>query len=336
MEIFTNGAWLPLVFAGLMGFAMLVYAVLDGYDLGVGILMVSATDPEKDTMIASIGPFWDANETWLVLGVGLLLVAFPLAHGVILGHLYLPVALMLIGLILRGVAFDFRAKAVDHHKDAWNRAFFGGSLLAPLSQGYMLGTYILGFEQSWAAHIFACIVGLCVAAGYALIGAGWLIMKTEHDLQKKAVVWAQWALVGTVVGIGLVSLMTPLVSPRIFEKWFSIPQMFWLAPIPLVTGVLVLLLVRAIMRLKQGHLVQGQWVPFFTTVGIYVTCFLGLAYSFFPYIVPDQITIVEAASAPESLMIILVGALVVLPALIGYTAFSYKVFHGKATELTYH
>jgi cytochrome d ubiquinol oxidase subunit II len=193
MEIFHNGQWLPLAFAGLMGLAMLIYAVLDGYDLGVGMLMKAATDEEKDVMIASIGPFWDANETWLVLGVGLLLVAFPLAHGIILSNLYLPVALMLIGLIMRGVAFDFRAKAKAGHKHAWNNAFFGGSLLTALAQGYMLGSYILGFEKSYNAFGFSMLVGICVAAGYCLIGSSWLIMKTEHELQRKAVHWARLA-----------------------------------------------------------------------------------------------------------------------------------------------
>ena len=334
MEIFHNGQWLPLAFAGLMGLAMLIYAVLDGYDLGVGILMKAAKDEEKDVMIASIGPFWDANETWLVLGVGLLLVAFPLAHGIILSNLYLPVALMLIGLILRGVAFDFRTKAKADHKNAWNNAFFGGSLLTAVAQGYMLGSYILGFEKSFDAFAFSSLVGLCVVAGYCLIGSSWLIMKTEGDLQRKAVRWARLALWGTIIGILLVSAATPLVSTRIFYKWFHLPNMFWLLPIPLLTGILVIMLEIALRSLPHAD-DKGSWVPFATTVGIFILCFLGLAYSFYPYIVPDLLKIVDAASARESLLIMLVGALIVLPALIGYTFLAYKIFHGKAKDLSY-
>jgi cytochrome d ubiquinol oxidase subunit II len=334
MDIFANGDWLPLAFAALMGLSMLIYAVLDGYDLGVGILMKGATDAEKDRMIGSIGPFWDANETWLVLGVGLLLVAFPAAHGVILSNLYLPVALMLIGLTLRGVAFDFRAKAKINHKNAWNNAFFAGSLLTALSQGYMLGGYILGFDKSLAAAAFAMLVGLCVAAGYALIGACWLIMKTEGDLQRKAVAWARYALWATMLAILLISVSTPLVSPRIFEKWFSFPNIVLLAPIPLMTGALVVAL-EVLLRQMPKAQDRWCWVPFVATIGIFILCFHGLAYSFYPYIVPDQLKIVEAASAPESLKIILVGALVVLPVLIGYTFLAYKIFHGKAKDLSY-
>lgn len=334
MDIFANGQWLPLTFAGLMGLSMLIYAVLDGYDLGVGILMRTAQDDEKDRMIASIGPFWDANETWLVLGVGLLLVAFPKAHGIILSSLYLPVALMLAGLILRGVAFDFRMKAHDRYKTTWNRAFFTGSLLAAFSQGYMLGAYIVGFDHSGGAMVFALLCGLCLVAGYCLVGAAWLIMKTEGDLQRKAVRWARHALWGTTLGIGLISLATPLVSPRIFEKWFSMPEMLFLAPVPLVTGGLILMLEILLRRLP----LEGDrlcWAPFATIIGIFVLCFGGLAYSFYPYIVPDTLKIVDAASAPESLMILLVGALVVMPVLFGYTFIAYRIFHGKASSLSY-
>jgi cytochrome d ubiquinol oxidase subunit II len=334
MDIFANGDWLPLSFAALMGLSMLIYAVLDGYDLGVGILMKRATDEEKDRMIGSIGPFWDANETWLVLGVGLLLVAFPAAHGLILTSLYLPVAIMLIGLTLRGVAFDFRAKAKIDHKNAWNNAFFAGSLITALAQGYMLGAYILGFADGMATVAFSLLVGLCVVAGYCLIGACWLIMKTEGALQKKAVLWARYSLWGTILAIALISISTPLVSERIFEKWFSFPNIVLLAPIPLITGTLVIAL-EALLRKMPKPQDKWCWVPFVTTIGIFILCFNGLAYSFYPYIVPDQLKITEAASAPESLMIILVGALIVLPVLIGYTFLAYKIFHGKAKDLSY-
>lgn len=334
MDIFANGEWLPLSFAALMGLSMLIYAVLDGYDLGVGILMKRATDAEKDRMIGSIGPFWDANETWLVLGVGLLLVAFPKAHGIILSSLYLPVAMMLIGLTLRGVAFDFRAKAKISHKHAWNNAFFVGSLITAMAQGYMLGSYIIGFERSIAAIAFSLLVGLCVTAGYSLIGACWLIMKTEGDLQRKSARWARISLWATMLAIALISISTPLVSERIFNKWFSFPNIVLLAPIPIITGALVIALEVLLRHLPKPN-DRWCWVPFVTTIGIFILCFHGLAYSFYPYIVPDQLKIIDAASAPESLMIILVGALVVIPVLIGYTFLAYKIFHGKAKDLSY-
>lgn len=332
--LIESGDWLPYTFAFLMGLSMLIYAVLDGYDLGVGFLSLFGSHAEKDTMIASIGPFWDANETWLVLGVGLLLVAFPDAHGVVLTNLYLPVALMLIGLIFRGVAFDFRAKVPPARKHLWDKSFFWGSTMTAFAQGYMLGSYILGFDHSLYGVLFSCLVGLCVIGGYSLIGAAWLIMKTEGELQKKSIIWAQWALMTTMVGIALVSLATPLVSTRIFSKWFSLPEMFYLAPIPIITGLCIM---GMLWKLRQLPLKNDRhcWVPFALCVAIYVLCFLGLAYSFFPYIVPEQMLITEAASAPESLMIILVGALIVLPVLIGYTFVAYKIFHGKATKLSY-
>lgn len=334
MEILADGAWLPLSFAALMGLSMLIYAVLDGYDLGVGVLMRGASDVEKDRMISSIGPFWDANETWLVLGVGLLLVAFPAAHGIILSSLYLPVAFMLIGLILRGVAFDFRAKAKTGHKHTWNNVFFAGSLMTAFSQGYMLGSYILGFDHSLSGIIFSLLVGGCVVIGYSLIGASWLIMKTEGELQRKAVKWARFSLWGTVIGIALVSIATPIVSPRIFEKWFSFPNIVLLAPIPLMTAALIVWMDVLLRQLPKPD-DRWCWLPFTMTIGVFILCFHGLSYSFYPYIVPDRLLITEAASAPESLMIILIGALIVLPVLIGYTFLAYKIFHGKAKDLSY-
>lgn len=335
MELFANDQWLPLAFMALMGISILAYVILDGYDLGVGILMSRATDSEKDKMIASIGPFWDANETWLVLGVGIMLVAFPEAHGIILTSLYLPVAVMLGGLILRGVSFDFRAKAKAHHKHLWDKAFMGGSLITAAAQGFMLGIYIVGFDYTPATIAFGLLAGLCVAAGYCLVGAAWLIMKTEGDLQKKAVRWAHIALWGTALGMAVVSIATPLISPRIFDKWFSLPNFFLLLPIPLITAALILLLEIVLRKLPRPN-DSYCWVPFTGSVALFILGFHGLAYSFYPYIVPERLTIWQAASAPESLMIILVGALIVLPCIIGYTIFAYRVFWGKVKELSYY
>ena len=326
--------WLPLVFAGLMGVAILIYVILDGFDLGVGVLFPFADDASKDRMIASIGPFWDANETWLVLAIGLLLVAFPAAYGTVLTALYLPVAIMLVGLILRGVAFEFRAKAPMPQKHRWNRAFFAGSLMAGLSQGFMLGLYIMGLQYTWATVAFACLTAICLTVGYAFIGANWLLIKTEDALQKQAVNWARRGLAGVVAGITAVSLASPLVSDRIFEKWFSVPAIYWLAPLPLLSAVLIGFLWFVLRQLptKQD---RWNWVPFVATTLLFALAFAGLAYSFYPFVVPERLTIYQAASAPESLFIILIGTLFVLPAILGYTALAYTVFRGKATDLSY-
>lgn len=333
-EIIKNGEYLAYIFAFLMGLSMLIYGILDGYDLGVGILTKNASDEEKDKMIASIGPFWDANETWLVLGVGILLVAFPKAHGVILGNLYLPVTLMLVGLVFRGVAFDFRAKVSHEKKQFWNHVFFAGSFLTAFMQGYMLGSYIVGFEKNFLALLFSILAGISVAGGYSLIGACWLIMKSEHDLQIKAVKWAKFALFITLMGIILVSIATPIVSSRIFAKWFSFPEFFMLAPIPIITAIIVVMTYLS-LRILPYENDRFCWVPFSLVVAIFILCFHGLAYSFYPYIVPGVLTIVEAASAKESLLMVLYGVMIVLPTLIFYTFFAYRVFHGKSSELKY-
>ncbi len=324
---------LPVVFMGLMGVAMLAYVVMDGYDLGVGLLLHRASDAQKDTMIASIGPFWDANETWLVLGVGILLIAFPKAHGMVLGALYLPVALMLVGLILRGVAFDFRVKAQAAHKPRWNFAFFAGSGLAAAAQGWMLGRYITGLAEGWVYVGFAAVIALLLPAAYVLLGAGWLIMKTEGELQQLAVRWAKTAWAPVVLGMGLISVATPLVSETVRGKWFAMPEFIALLPIPLMT-VLALLGARAMLN---SHRVLGKvcWLPFVLVVTMFILGALGLAYSLFPYVVMDRLTVWQAASATESLAVIGIGCAVTVPAIIGYTVFSYRVFWGKARELSY-
>lgn len=335
MPDFANPAdWLPWAFASLMGLSILIYVVLDGFDLGVGILFPLATAAEQDKMIGSIGPFWDANETWLVLAVGLLLVAFPQAHGMILTALYLPVFIMLVGLILRGVAFEFRAKARDHHKRLWNRLFFVGSLMTALAQGFMLGLYVMGLEQTWATYGFATLTAVFLAVGYSFIGAAWLIHKTEGELQLKSVRWARESLWGVVLGIGAVSLATPLVSPRLFEKWLSFPQVLYLAPLPILSGLLIVWLWRMLRAMPFAE-DRRSWLPFAVATVLFTLAYLGMAYSFYPYVVPERLTIYEAASAPESLFIIFVGACVVVPVIAGYSVLAYTIFRGKATELRY-
>jgi cytochrome d ubiquinol oxidase subunit II len=320
---------LPLIFAALMGLAILMYVVLDGYDLGVGMLVPAADAREQELMVASIGPFWDANETWLVLGVGILLVAFPAAHGIVLGALYLPVAAMLIGLMLRGVAFEFRVKAEGWHRELWNWLFWFGSFLASFAQGLMLGRYITGFHPGFGYYVFAMLVGASLCGGYVLLGATWLILKTEGALQKKALGWARWGLIWVAFGIALVSLATPLVSTTVQAKWFDFPRTLALMLLPLATLASGWLVWATTGRLKRGER-EFDWMPFAATVAIFALAFAGLAYSLFPYVVMDRITIWEAASHPSALKFMLVGVAIVLPFLIAYTAFAYRVFRGKA------
>jgi cytochrome d ubiquinol oxidase subunit II len=312
---------------------MLLYVISDGYDLGVGMLLPRATAAEKDVLIASIGPFWDANETWLVLGIGILLVAFPKAHGLVLGELYLPVAVMLLGLTLRGVAFDFRVKAKADHKAMWDHLFFAGSTLAAVAQGWMLGRYVSGFGEGWNYPLFAAAIAAALPMAYVLLGAAWLIMKTEGDLQQKAIRWAKLAWGPMVVGLALISLATPWISATVRERWFTLPAVIALMAIPSVTVVALFTL----RRLLDTRMVRGPlcWLPFVLLVGVFVLGFLGLAYSLYPYVVIDRLTIWQAASSPPALKIILVGVCISVPAIAAYTVFAYRVFRGKATELKY-
>jgi cytochrome d ubiquinol oxidase subunit II len=326
---------LPLIFAGLMGLSLLLYGLLDGLDLGVGVLMRSASSEHRDLMISSIGPFWDANETWLVLGIGLLLVAFPMAHGIILGALYIPVAFLLVGLILRGVAFDFRVKAQDNRRPLWNALFYLGSLMACLAQGYMLGNYLMSFATDWVSVLFSLFIGLCFVAGYSLLGASWLIMKTEGELRIRAVRWARGTLWLTAAGIAAISLATPLVSERMAERWFSLPNLFFLLPVPVITTAIVLLLDRVLAGMLTATKEQHNWVPFAGTMSLFMMASGGIAYSLYPYVLIDQMTFAEAAAAPESLRFILFGVMIVLPIILFYTAYSYRVFWGKTRTLSY-
>ncbi|WP_137938276.1 cytochrome d ubiquinol oxidase subunit II [Chitinivorax sp. B] len=326
--------FLPLLFLGLMGLSMLIYVVLDGYDLGVGVLMHWATPEEKDRMISAIGPFWDANETWLVLGVGILLVAFPMAQGMVLTALYLPVSVMLAGLILRGVAFDFRAKAHADHKRLWDRLFSLGSLVASLAQGFMLGMYVTGLVYTKQAVAFSAVVAVCLVAGYSLLGACWLVLKTEGELQRKAILWAKRCLKWAGLGVALISVATPLASQRVADRWFTMPEFFLMLPIPLITAVLFIATYQLLKKLPRVN-DRWSWVPFISVVGIFVLAFHGLAYSMFPYLVVDKMTAWQGAASLESLKILAVGTLIVLPAILCYTAYSYYVFRGKARDLVY-
>jgi cytochrome d ubiquinol oxidase subunit II len=320
---------LPLVFMFLMGVAMLVYVVLDGYDLGIGMLLPAGDAIEQEVMVAAIAPFWDANETWLVLGVGLILVAFPLAHGVIFGALYLPTVAMLIGLMLRGVAFEFRVKAAGWHGELWNWLFYFGSFLASFAQGFMLGRYVTGFQPGFGYLMYALLVGGGLCGGYVLLGATWLILRTDGTLQRKALAWARWGLWWVALGVSLVSAATPLVSDIVWEKWFDFPRTSALMLLPIASIVAGVWVWKVTGRLARGER-AAEWEPFAGALAIFVLAFIGLAYTMFPYIVMDRLTIWEAAAHPSSLKVVLIGAVVVLPFIAAYTAFSYRVFRGKA------
>jgi cytochrome d ubiquinol oxidase subunit II len=284
-------------------------------------------------MVNSIGPFWDANETWLVLGVGILLVAFPVSHGVILQALYLPVAAMLIGLMLRGVAFEFRMKAEGWHRELWNWLFWFGSFLAAFSQGVMLGRYITGFEAGFGYWLFALMTGAALCGGYVLLGATWLIARTDGALQRKSLAWARWGLAWVAFGVALVSLATPLVSEAVRDKWFRFPETLWLMLLPaasLAAGLRVWTVTGRMQRGEKTH----DWAAFAGAVAIFVLAFAGLAYSIYPWVVIDRLGLWEAAH-PASLRVVLWGALTVLPFIIAYNVLAYRIFRGKAKENLY-
>jgi cytochrome d ubiquinol oxidase subunit II len=324
-------AWLPYFFVGVMGLALLLYVVLDGYDLGVGLLLPFAPDAEKDRMVASIGPFWDANETWLVLGVGILLIAFPQAHGIILTSLYLPATLMLMGLVLRGIAFDFRIKAGDRHKNTWNALFSFGSLLAALCQGWMLGSSITGLDNSPLNLSFALLTALSLPALYVLLGALWLMGKTSGVLASKAHGWAKLAWLPMGFALLLISIATPLVSERIAQSWFALPQALWLLPVPLLTIYCYLWIGWAL----QGRRSASPARIFFTVAAICLLAALGLAYSIWPDIIIGRMRILEAAAAPKSLLFTFVGVVLTVPLILGYTFFVYRIFRGVEVSQAY-
>lgn len=330
---------LAYIFLALMGFAVLVYAVLDGFDLGVGILLpLEQSDigsSQRDRMIASIGPFWDANETWLVLAVGLLLIAFPSAYSLVLRELYLPAVFLLLGLIMRGVAFDFRAKAITSFRPLWDYAFKFGSLLTAIMLGYMLGRYVLGFEKSIAAQGFAVLSSLCVTAAFAFIGGSWLVMKTSDELQVRAAWLARRSLWFTALGIVSVSITNLALSDSIAQRWFGFPEALMFAPIPVISSLLIVWVDRLLKGVPQrGD--DGCSKPFYCAVFIFILAFMGLGLSHFPYVVPGLLVATEVASDASSLRFVLYGTLIVLPVIVAYTAFSYRVFWGKTTELTYY
>lgn len=334
MNPFSDPSWMPWAFALLLGLSLLLYAVLDGYDLGVGMLSPLESKAGRDRMVGAIGPFWDANETWLVLGVGILLVAFPRAHGEVLQNLYLPVALVLIALVFRGVSFEFRKKAPESQQPLWDKAFFAGSLVASLSQGWMVGRFVTGFAPGAGAFVFALLFACLVVASYLLMGASWLVLKTEGDLQRRALTWTRHAITAMLALAFASSVAILATDEGLRTRMLTFPGVGLVLLMPLF-GAAITLLVRLVcdaLPLPDDRL---AWLPFASAVAIQILGFAGLVFGFYPDIIPGKLGVVEAAASNESLAVILAGTAVVFPVLIAYTAFSYWVFRGKASDLSY-
>jgi cytochrome bd ubiquinol oxidase subunit II len=323
----------------ILGVAVFMYVLLDGFDLGVGILFPFIRDEDARTlMMGTVAPVWDGNETWLVLGSVGLLAAFPTAFSIIIPALYFPILLMLLGLIFRGVAFEFRLK-VTQHRQWWSAAFCVGSIVATFFQGVVLGKYVQGFAVSGQAYAgtshdwitpFPLATGVGLLFGYAMLGATWLVMKTEGELQTWARFQALRALYGVLAFIAMVSVWTPLLHRQIAERWFSLPNIAWLAPVPIVTAAIAYATWRALRR-------GGDYVPFIGAMGLFAMCYLGLGISLFPYIVPYVLTLWEASAVPSSQMFMLIGTLFLLPIVFMYTGWSYYVFRGKVrSDAGYH
>ena len=328
-----EGSLLTLAWVGIVGFGVFMYVLMDGFDLGIGILYPFAPSEEaRDVMMNSVAPVWDFNETWLILGGAGLFAAFPIAYAVVLPAMYLPLLLMLIALVFRGVAFEFRFKARTS-RHWWNKAFFLGSLLATFAQGVVLGTFIQGIEvqgRNFAGGMldwltpFSLFCGLALVVGYALLGSTWLIWRTIGILQDWCFRVARRLLVAVLVMIVAVSLWTPLVEPGIAARWFAMPNIVLLSPVPLLTAALAFGLWRA---LDEGR----DRLPFVFSMGLFALSYLGLAISLWPLLIPPSITVWQAAAPPETQVFLLIGMAFLIPTILFYTVYSYWVFRGKVT-----
>ena len=326
--------WLPLIWAGLIALAVAMYVIMDGFDLGVGILFRAAkSDDWRDRMMLSVAPIWDGNETWLILGGGGLFAVFHLAYAILMPALYVPLLVMLIALIFRGVAFEFRFKA-ETSKHLWDKSFHYGSLVATFAQGVVLGTFVQGFTVDgrqfaggawdWLTP-FSLLTGVALILGYGLLGSTWCVMKTTGELEQWARRLAVRYLIGVIIAMAAVSLWVPFLGRAIEQRWFSWPNIAYLAPVPLLTALGAFQLWRA---LKQGR----HYQPFFLAIGLFLLGYLGLGVSLFPYIVPPDLTIWQAANTVNSQLFALVGFAIVMPITLIYTGYAYWVFRGKVAE----
>ena len=329
---------LVLIWAALLAFAVFAYVVMDGFDLGVGILFPFFPPGEgRDRSMNSIAPVWDGNETWLILGGGGLLAAFPLAYAVLLPAVYAPIIAMLLGLVFRGVAFEFRWRTV-RGRWAWDLAFFGGSLLAAFSQGVVLGAVLQGIEVADRAYAggwwdwfspFTVLTGVSLVIGYALLGATWLNMKTEGRIQERARRLAFWFAGGMFIAIVAVSAATPFLDATYSRRWFAWPGVLLSAQVPILVTINAVLLFISLRA-------RGEYAPFLLTLGLFALGGVGLAISIFPYVIPGQITIWDAAAPAASLSFMLIGALILIPVILAYTTYAYWVFRGKVKDDGYH
>lgn len=338
IQMFNFDAYLnlPLIWGGLLAVGIFLYVLLDGADLGVGILFPFAPSDEcRSRMMNSIAPFWDGNETWLILGGGGLFAAFPLAYSILMPAFYMPVFFMLIGLILRGVAFEFRSKTqTPQGRALWNYAFHFGSLSAAFFQGTMLGAFVQGVQVEnqvfvggnfdWATS-FSFLTGIAMIFGYGLLGATWVILKTEDQTQEWARQSALYLLFYTTIFMSVVSFWAPFLHPQIFERWFSWPNLMLLSPIPLLTAFTLFLLFRSLIRKQEA-------MPFLLSIGLFSLGYIGLAISLWPWVIPYQLSLAEAAAEPHSQSLLLVGVVLLLPFILGYTAYCYYIFRGKTTH----
>ncbi|KMM81902.1 cytochrome d ubiquinol oxidase subunit II [Pseudomonas deceptionensis] len=329
------GIDLPLIWAIIIIFGIMMYVVMDGFDLGIGILFPFIKgESDRDVMMNTVAPVWDGNETWLVLGGAALFGAFPLAYSVVLSALYLPLMLMLMGLIFRGVAFEFRFKARPEKRHIWDKSFIGGSLVATFFQGVALGAFIDGIpvvDRQYAGggldwlSPFTVFCGIALIVAYALLGCTWLIMKTEGHLQERMHKLGRPLALAVLVLMGIVSLWTPLAHTDIAARWFTLPNLFWFLPVPILVLVTMYGLLKAIAR-------KAHYTPFLLTLVLIFLGYSGLGISLWPNIIPPSISIWDAAAPPQSQGFMLVGTLFIIPFILGYTFWSYYVFRGKVTH----
>jgi cytochrome bd ubiquinol oxidase subunit II len=331
---------LATLWAFIIAFAVFVYVVMDGFDLGLGILFALFPNrSDRDVIMNSVAPVWDGNETWLVLGGGGLMAAFPLAYAVLMPALYTPLIAMLIGLTFRGVAFEFRWRTRNRQVNRWDIAFAGGSLLATLAQGIALGAILQGihvegrhYAGGWWDWLtpFSILTGLALVVGYSLLGATWLVLKTEGELRDRAYRLSWYLLFAMLGAIGAVSIATPFLDIQYTHRWFSWPNMILTAPVPIAVAGVTVLLLRSLAAKRDSQ-------PFFLALALFALSYAGLGISMYPYIVPQSITIWQAAAPENSQIFMLFGVAVLVPLILGYTAWAYWVFRGKVrTESGYH
>ncbi|MDP3561519.1 MAG: cytochrome d ubiquinol oxidase subunit II [Legionellaceae bacterium] len=328
---------LPFIFALILAFIIIMYVILDGFDLGIGILFpFTANEVERDKMMNSIAPIWDGNETWLVFGGAMLYGAFPQAYGLLLPILYMPLMLMLISLVFRGVSFEFRFKA-EKSKPFWNWAFAMSSIAASFFQGVVLGCFVQGFPIDDAAMKinatawltpFTLLTGIALTSGYGLLGATWMIMKSEGRLQRKMIHYSKGLLVLVSIFLFFVSIWTPLHSNEIFVRWYSYPNFIYLSPLPMLALIAIFLTWKNLSK-------KNEVKPFLYSIVIFLCSYVGIGVSVYPYLIPHQVTLWEAAAPDTTLKFILIGVVIMLPILLGYTAYAYYLFRGKTND-NYH